>query len=114
MKKIKTDVLELNSEVGKPGAEIRFVTNGEKVKLHFLDEAEIKEYSVQDALEHYSVKMSFIYGEILSLDSDVDHVTYLEGVSKMNVEYVKDWYNAEMRNKNQKSIPDSVGDTVKN
>jgi len=114
MKKIKTDVFELNSEVGKPGAEIRFVTNGEKVKLHFLDEAEIKEYSVQDALEHYSVKMSFIYGEILSLDSDVDHVTYLEGVSKMNVEYVKDWYEAEMRNKNKKSVPDSVGDTVKN
>ncbi|XP_037716375.1 uncharacterized protein LOC119551212 [Drosophila subpulchrella] len=114
MKKVKTDVLELNSEVGKPGAEIRFVTNREKVKLHFLDETEIKEYSVQDALEQYSVKMSLIYGEILSLDSDVDHVTYLEGICKMNVEYVKNWYKAEMRNKIKKSPPDSVGDTVKN
>ncbi|XP_016953064.1 uncharacterized protein LOC108026602 [Drosophila biarmipes] len=112
LKKIREDVLQLNSEVQKPGAEIRFVTKREKVKLHFLDEAETKEYFVQEALERYSVKMSFLYGEILSLDSDVDHVTYLEGVSKMNVKYVRDWYRTEMQDKNKKPLPESVGHTV--
>ncbi|KAH8347867.1 hypothetical protein KR084_001880 [Drosophila pseudotakahashii] len=112
MQKVKTDVLELDAEIKKPGAENRFVTNREKVKLHFLDESEINEYNVPEALERYSIKMSSLYREILSLDSDVDCVSYLVGVAQINIDYVKDWYRTNKQNKPEKSLPDGVGDSV--
>ncbi|XP_017001655.2 uncharacterized protein [Drosophila takahashii] len=113
MQKVKTDVMELDAEIKKPGAENRFVTNHEKVKLHFLDETDSGEYNVPEALERYSVKMSSLYREILALDSDVDCVSYLVGVAQINIDYVKDWYKTKIQNKTEKSLPDDVGDSVK-
>ncbi|EDW91471.1 uncharacterized protein LOC6530915 [Drosophila yakuba] len=111
MQKLKKDLLDLHSEIKKPGAETRFVTNHEKVKLHFLDETESSKHEVSDALERCNIKMSSIYCEILALDSDMGSVVYLERVSQINIDYIKDWYNTEKQNKKRKSL--SAADGVK-
>ncbi|XP_017072718.1 uncharacterized protein LOC108108974 [Drosophila eugracilis] len=110
IQKVKEDVLELESEMKKPEGNIRFLTNHEKVKIRFLDETITWEHSVPEALERYSIKMSSLHSEIMALDSDVDSVTYLTGVSQVNVNYVKDWYKKETEDKEGKTSTESIGD----
>ncbi|EDV55236.1 uncharacterized protein LOC6547494 [Drosophila erecta] len=111
MQKLKKDLQDLHSEIKQPGADTRFVTNHEKVKVHFLDETEVSEHEVSVALERCNIKMSSIYCEILALDSDMGSVVYLERVSQINIEYIKHWYNTEKQNKKRKSL--SAGNGLK-
>ncbi|XP_017123168.1 uncharacterized protein LOC108143357 [Drosophila elegans] len=101
LKQVKEDILQLSLEAKKPRADNRFAMNGEKVRIHFLDETEAHEYEALEALDRYSIKMSSLFSEILALDSDVDCVTYLEGVSRINIDYVKDWYKSETQDKKE-------------
>ncbi|XP_017051055.1 uncharacterized protein LOC108094794 [Drosophila ficusphila] len=108
--KVKEDIQDLSAEIKKDGAAQRFTIDREKVTLHFLDEKETNEYEASEALEHLSIKMNSLFSDILALESDVDYVTYLEGVSQINIDYAKDWYKTEIKNKNEEPIPESVGD----
>ncbi|XP_034652920.1 uncharacterized protein LOC117891528 [Drosophila subobscura] len=90
---VKEDMLELQRQLKKPDATVVYVNMKTPVLVKFLDETEVNEYDVPTALERYNLKMSSLYGEILSVDSDVDHVSYLKSVADVNSQYVKDWYN---------------------
>ncbi|XP_016988087.1 uncharacterized protein LOC108050761 [Drosophila rhopaloa] len=103
LQKVKEDIFELSAEIKKPNN--RFVMSNEKIQIRFLDETETKEYEAIEAMDRYGIKMSSLFSEILALDSDVDCVTYLEGVSRINIEYVKDWYKSEIQNKNDEVPP---------
>ncbi|XP_022232373.2 muscle M-line assembly protein unc-89 [Drosophila obscura] len=93
---VKEDMLELQRQLKQPDATFVYVIMKTQVLVKFLDETEVNEYDVPSALERYNIKMSCLYGEILALDSDVDHVTYLKNVATVNAQYVKDWYKREM------------------
>ncbi|KAH8270849.1 hypothetical protein KR018_007191, partial [Drosophila ironensis] len=90
--KVKTDMMELNDELKKPGATKRFVTNKEKIAVHFLDETEMQLMDIPTALESFSLKMSSLYNEIMSMDCDMDYVNYLTGISRLNVKYITEWH----------------------
>lgn len=76
-----------------------FVTNQEKVKLHFLDETEIREVELSDAVERCNIKLSSLYCEILALDSDMGSVAYLERVAQINKDFIMDWHKTQRQNK---------------
>ncbi|KAH8401274.1 hypothetical protein KR009_004379, partial [Drosophila setifemur] len=95
LRKVKTDMLELSEELKKPGATQRFGNRNEKICIHFLDEMDMNEFDIPSALERFSVKMGTLYNEIVALDSDVDYVNFLKGISRLNIQYVREWYQAE-------------------
>lgn len=99
LQELKKYLLDLHSEIKKPGAGTRFVTNQEKVKLHFLDETEIREVELSDAVERCNIKLSSLYCEILALDSDMGSVAYLERVAKINKDFIMDWHKTQRQNK---------------
>ncbi|SPP75478.1 myosin-11 [Drosophila guanche] len=102
---VKEDMLELQRQLKKPDATVVYVNMKTPVLVKFLDETEVNEYDVPTALERYNLKMSSLYGEILSLDSDVDHVSYLKNVANINSQYVKDWHKRDMAKKLQVEDP---------
>ncbi|EDX07836.1 uncharacterized protein LOC6735283 isoform X1 [Drosophila simulans] len=112
MQELKKYLLDLHSEIRKPGAGTRFVTNQEKVKLHFLDEMEIKEVELSDAVERCNIKLSSLYCEILALDSDMGSVAYLERVAQINIDFIMDWHKTQKQKKTGK-VP-SAGEVFKN
>lgn len=75
------------------------MTNQEKVKLHFLDETEIREVELSDAVERCNIKLSSLYCEILALDSDMGSVAYLERVAQINKDFIMDWHKTQRQNK---------------
>jgi len=99
LQELKKYLLDLHSEIKKPGAGTRFVTNQEKVKLHFLDETEIREVELSDAVERCNIKLSSLYCEILALDSDMGSVAYLERVAQINKDFIMDWHKTQRQNK---------------
>ncbi|EDV98256.1 GH23009 [Drosophila grimshawi] len=86
---VKEDILELQRQLREPGQ------GQTKILVKFLDETEVNEYETMDALARYNIKMSSLYGEILALDSDVDYVSYLASVARLNKEYVLEWHKRE-------------------
>ncbi|KAH8298548.1 hypothetical protein KR044_011018 [Drosophila immigrans] len=94
---VKEDLLELQRQLAQPN-----ISEYTKVLVKFTDETEMNECEVPDALARYSLKMSSLYGEILGLDSDVDYVTYLASVARVNKEFVQEWFKREKLNKANK------------
>ncbi|EDW74816.1 uncharacterized protein Dwil_GK19101 [Drosophila willistoni] len=102
---VKKSMLELQDQVKMSDAGQRFLVDREKILVQFSDETEITECNVPTALELYSLKMGKLYVKILSLDTDIDFVTYLRNVSLINRDYVKNWYNkAEGQNENVNTL----------
>ncbi|XP_034105591.1 uncharacterized protein LOC117568824 [Drosophila albomicans] len=81
--KVKDDLLALQRQLAQP-TDSKF----DKVLVKFTDETEMNECEVPDALARYSIKMSSLYSEILGLDSDVDYVSYLASVARVNKDFV--------------------------
>ncbi|KAH8418382.1 hypothetical protein KR222_006284 [Zaprionus bogoriensis] len=94
LRNVKEDMLELQRHLNLPNAQ-EIYDKTSKILVKFSDETEMNEYDIPDALARYSIKMSSLYAEILSCDSDVDYVSYLASIAKINKEYVQDWYNRE-------------------
>lgn len=104
LRNVKEDMLELQRQLNLPNANEMY-NKTYKVLVKFSDETEMNECEIPDALTRYSIKMSSLYAEILSFDSDVDYVTYLGSIAKINKEYVQDWYR---RDKLSKSRPQKL------
>lgn len=101
LRNVKEDMLELQRQLNLPNAD-EVYNRTSRVLVKFSDETEMNECEIPDALARYSIKMSSLFAEILSFDSDVDYVSYLGSIAKINKEYVQDWYR---RDKLSKSKP---------
>lgn len=100
LRNVKEDMLELQRQLNLTNTDKTF-----RVLVKFSDETEMNECEIPDALARYSIKMSSLFAEILSFDSDVDYVSYLGGIAKINKEFVQDWYR---RDKLRKSKPQKL------
>lgn len=104
LRNVKEDMLELQRQLNLPNAD-EVYNRTSRVLVKFSDETEMNECEIPDALARYSIKMSSLFAEILSFDSDVDYVSYLGSIAKINKEYVQDWYR---RDKLSKSKPQKL------
>jgi len=97
---LKNDMLELYRQLKMPDA----AENCDKVKVHFIDQTDITECDVDEALARYSLKMSSLFSEILELDSDIDHVNYLAEVANDNKEIVHNWFKSKKSPNKERSM----------
>lgn len=100
LRNVKEDMLELQRQLNLPNAN-EVYNKTSRVLVKFSDETEMNECEIPDALARYSIKMSSLYSEILGFDSDVDYVTYLGSIAKINKDFVQDWYRREKLNKSK-------------
>ncbi|XP_017836593.1 uncharacterized protein LOC108595814 [Drosophila busckii] len=100
LQQLKEDMLELQRQLHLPDACERF-SKEPKILVKFADETEVNEYEIPFALTRFSLKMSILYSDILALDSDVDYVSYLRSIAKVNRECVQEHIKTQQLNKNR-------------